>query len=175
MLKYFLLLFLAMLIGCERCYEWHTIEITKIPEYDRWPGTVFLGFGEPELITGDGTVSNEKLIVDIDETGDGFAGTWRGSGSFPVIIQFGSGPFPETFVYTDGKTFQELQIDVCVPAEETAHYLIYLTDLPDKLPKVKFRKSEEVWGRENIITVIEFNKFKKLDSTGCVIPTNSKG
>ena len=162
MQKYFILaLFLIMLLaGCwqEHC-EYHIVEITGIPaEYNGQEGNVIIGNLRTEYYRGTGTISKEKLIVDIYENGE----IWRGSGNFPIILLTGfgmlmSGP---SFIYTNGKTFQELQIDIDTSCAILANIFYY--DDPDvlsKLPKIEFRKPEN-GGRK---TKIEFDKLQMLD------------
>ena len=57
---------------------------------------------------------------------------------------------PSTFIYTDGKTLQELQID---------ENICYESDFFSKLPEIEFRKPEDGGGK----TKIEFNKLQMLD------------
>jgi len=142
-----------LLAGCgqeEPEYHYQVVEITGIPaEYNGQDGSVNIG-GIFERY-GTGTVSKGKLIVDICERGDNSCVAWRGSGNFPVIVLLGFNLIvPSTFIYTSGKTFQELQIDENICDE---------SDFLNKLPKIEFRKPEDGGGK----TKIEFNKLQMLD------------
>jgi hypothetical protein len=165
MQKYSILtLFLIMLFaGCgqEPC-EYHTVEITGIPaEYNRQGGDVIIGNLRTEYYRGTGTISDEKLIVDIYESKDHSRTVWRGSGDFPVMLLTGFGmliPGP-SFIYTNGKTFQELQIDMDTCDIFANIFYLDNPDVLDKLPKIKFRKPEDGGGK----TRIKFNELQMLD------------
>jgi len=163
MQKYSILaLFLIMLLGCgqEPC-EYHTVEITEIPaKYNGQDGLVIIGSGIVERY-GNGTISKGKLIVDIYERGDSSRTIWRGSGNFPVMLLIGFGPFipGPYFIYTDGKTLQELQIDMDECAILANILFAEGPDVLSKLPEIEFRKPED-GGRK---TKIEFNKLQMTD------------
>jgi len=160
-----LILFLVMLLGCEQeqePYEYHIVEITGIPaEYNGQDGVVIIGSGIIERY-GNGTISKGKLVVDIYERTDNSRAVWRGSGNFPVMLLIGFGmiimPGP-SFIYTNGKTFQELQIDTDECAISANILFDEAPDVLSKLPKIEFRKPED-GGRK---TKIEFNKLQMLD------------
>jgi len=164
MQKYSILtLFLVMLLaGCgqEPC-EYHIVEITGIPaEYNGQGGVVVIG-SEPPLRYGTGTISKGKFIVDIYERGDSSRTIWRGSGNFPVMLLIGFGviiPGPY-FIYTNGKTLQELQLDMDECAILANILFAEGPDVLSKLPRIEFRKPED-GGRK---TKIEFNKLQMLD------------
>jgi hypothetical protein len=148
-------------------YEYHIIEVTGIPaEYNKRTGYVRIG---SEIMQGQGgeTISDGKFIGTIcPEACGNFL--WYGSGSFPIIIMILEDtisdvsmlPKDNVFIYTNGETFQELQIDICTITGN-------INDLPsdffDKLPKIEFFTPI----KENTVTVIEFDKLQKLDYTGC--------
>jgi hypothetical protein len=150
-------------------YEYHIIEVTGIPaEYNEREAYVRIG---SEIMQGGRgeAISDGKFIGEICTRACGGL-FWHGYGSFPIIIMiledatYGSDVFmlpkDNVFIYTNGETFQELQIDICALTGN-------INDLPsdffDKLPKIEFLTPEI----ENTVTVIEFDKLQKLDYTGC--------
>jgi hypothetical protein len=138
------------------------VEITEIPvEYDGQNGYVRLGstktFDEAEK-EAEGIISNGKLIEDVsDKINVNYPVFYfKGFGNLPIVVSLGD----DIFIYTNGESFQELQIDVCAITENINNWSSIFFD---KLPKIKFRDPIG----EVIVTVIEFNKLQKLDYTEC--------
>ncbi|MCL2282756.1 MAG: hypothetical protein FWC26_05505 [Fibromonadales bacterium] len=167
---------MSIFLGCElpnpfvSSESYHIIEVTGLPVvYNEQMAYVSIG---PETwqdheIHRMGTTSDGKFFEAICI--DNCSNYWSGFGEFSFVMMFGDilyrenifiSPGDDVFIYTNGKTFQELQIDVC---SITGSINDLPSDLFDKLPKIEFH----IPLMKNTITIVEFNKLQKLDYTGC--------
>jgi len=143
-------------LGCAVDPSWgdNYIVIKKIAvEYNGQKGVVELSKGAKDRLAGEGVVENGELTVVFDKLyGDG--GYYGNTGSgipYYVMVEFKN----NKFAYTGGKTFQELEIDVCNSPD----------NFSDKLPSITIVNAE--YDKHNKTTVVEFDKFQEWNTDNC--------
>jgi len=127
-------------LGCEPHAGRDYVVITGIPaEYNEQKGVVKI-----ESYRADGIVKNGELTV--------FFGYNYDDTSSYVMVEFEN----NRFVYTNGKAFEELQVDVC----DLSFFA--------KLPMVKFTNQRgERFCFDDTAAVIEFDKFQEWNTDNC--------
>ncbi|MDR0518411.1 MAG: hypothetical protein LBH25_15370 [Fibromonadaceae bacterium] len=107
-------------------------------------------------ITGEGCEGCERISggkLEAALLGDESEKPWTGTGLFPAFL-YGD---DFIFIYTDGKTFDELQIDACVFLDEEIDEMP--VQLFNKMPKISFLSE---------LTEVEFSKFKVIDESTAI-------